>query len=126
MTSGTSVVMRKALEFEMTAQPAAANFGSSSWATEASSAAKMMRGSSADGVPSGVFGMQGHAGDVRGQRRLELPAAGLVVALAGAAIAGREPCNLEPGVIAEELDKALAHHAGRAQDSYFTTFHFCV
>jgi hypothetical protein len=37
--------MRKALEFEMTAHPAAANFGSSSLAIAASSAAKIIFGS---------------------------------------------------------------------------------
>ena len=46
--------MRKAELLEMTAQPAEANFGSSSRAMSASSAAKMMRGTSVPEV-SGVF-----------------------------------------------------------------------
>ena len=56
-TSGTSSTMRKALEFDTTAQPAAANFGSNSRATSASSAAKIILGSSPAGVPSGVLGI---------------------------------------------------------------------
>jgi hypothetical protein len=56
-TRGTSGAMRKALEFDTTAQPAAANFGSSSRACSASSAAKMIFGSSPAGTPSGTFGI---------------------------------------------------------------------
>src|SRR5712691_2315069 len=51
MTKGTSDCMRSALEFETTAQPASANFGSISAAMEASSAAKIIFG-----APSGVAG----------------------------------------------------------------------
>ena len=51
MTSGTLGAMRKALEFETTAQPALANFGSISRAMAASSAAKMIFG-----APSGSAG----------------------------------------------------------------------
>src|SRR6266550_2885184 len=54
-TRGTAATIRNALEFEITAHPAAANFGSSSRAMSASSAAKMIFGSStAD--PSGTLG----------------------------------------------------------------------
>ena len=56
-TSGTSGAMRKALEFEMTAQPAAANFGSSSRAMPASTEEKIIFGSSPAGVPSGTLGI---------------------------------------------------------------------
>src|SRR5208282_6167753 len=51
ITRGTSACMRKALELETTAQPAAANCGSSSRAMPASSAAKMIFG-----APSGLAG----------------------------------------------------------------------
>src|SRR5208282_6677813 len=51
ITSGTSACMRRALELEMTAQPAEANCGSSSRAIPASSAAKIILG-----APSGVAG----------------------------------------------------------------------
>src|SRR5580692_220870 len=44
MTSGTLGCMRKALELDTTAQPAAANFGSSSRAMSVSSAAKIIFG----------------------------------------------------------------------------------
>src|SRR5665213_3531963 len=44
MTSGTSACIRNALELEITAHPAAANFGSSSRAMSVSSAAKIMLG----------------------------------------------------------------------------------
>jgi hypothetical protein len=47
--------MRNALEFEITAHPAAANFGSNSRAMSASSAAKIIFGSST-AEPSGTFG----------------------------------------------------------------------
>ena len=56
-TSGTSSTMRKALEFEMTAQPAAANFGSSSRAMPASTEEKIIFGSSPPAVPSGTLGI---------------------------------------------------------------------
>src|SRR3984957_6209632 len=51
MTKGTSDCMRKALELETTAQPAAANCGSRSRAMAASRAAKMIFG-----APSGLAG----------------------------------------------------------------------
>src|SRR6202162_2080823 len=51
ITSGTSACMRKALELETTAQPAAANCGSSSRAIAASRAAKIIFG-----APSGLAG----------------------------------------------------------------------
>src|SRR5213082_2663483 len=51
ITSGTSGFMRRALELEMTAQPASAKRGSSSLAAAASSAAKITLG-----APSGVAG----------------------------------------------------------------------
>src|ERR1039457_3887270 len=51
ITRGTSACMRKALELETTAQPAAANCDSSSRAMAASSAAKMIFG-----APSGLAG----------------------------------------------------------------------
>src|ERR1022692_3849455 len=44
ITRGTSVCMRKALELETTAQPAAANFGSNSRAMPASRAANIIFG----------------------------------------------------------------------------------
>src|SRR6267143_5550744 len=51
ITRGTSVAMRRALEFETTAQPPSAKRGSSSAAMLASRAAKMIFG-----APSGVAG----------------------------------------------------------------------
>ena len=49
--------MRKALEFEMTAQPAAANFGSNSRAMPASTEENIIFGSSPAGVLSGTLGI---------------------------------------------------------------------
>src|ERR1022692_3667423 len=51
ITRGTSACMRKALELETTAHPAAANFGSSSRAMAESRAAKIIFG-----APSGLAG----------------------------------------------------------------------
>src|SRR5580658_2459877 len=51
ITSGTSACMRRALELETTARPAAANCGSSSRAIEASRAAKIILG-----APTGLAG----------------------------------------------------------------------
>ena len=39
--------------------------------------------------------------------------------LAGGAIAGSEPLEVEPRVPLQELDKVLAHHAGGAENAYF-------
>src|ERR1700687_1035824 len=54
-TRGTSGTIRNALEFEITAHPAAANFGSSSRAISASRAAKIIFGNSPK-QHSGIFG----------------------------------------------------------------------
>ena len=76
-TRGTLAPMRKAEELEMTAQPAAANFGSSSLAMGASMDEKMMRrelgGVLIAGEGLGRVGLQHHAGDALGQGRVETP-----------------------------------------------------
>ncbi len=114
--------MRNALEFEITAQPAAANFGSSSRAISASSAAKMIFGSSPS-QSSGTFGCTFIAAMVRRQRSVQLPLAGLSIRLARAAVARRKPRNLKPGVIVQKLNESLTDHAGRAKNTNPSPFH---
>jgi hypothetical protein len=76
MTSGTLGCMRKALEFETTAQPAAANFGSSSRAMSASSAAKIIFG-----APAGLGRRDRHLRDALGAGSVEAPFGGVLVRL---------------------------------------------
>ena len=71
----------------------------------------------------GGVGGEGHGGDCRGERGVELPAAGFVVTLALRAVAGGEPGDLKPGVLGEKLDEALADHAGGPEYAYFAAFH---
>ena len=68
-------------------------------------------------------GLDGHGRDVRRHRGVELPAAGLAVGFAGAAITGGEPGDLKPGMVAEELDESLADRAGRAENAYLAPLH---
>ena len=112
----------------MTAQPAAAKRGSSSRAMGASTDEKIMRGRSDSPLAprpaaSGVLGWRTMLGDARGEGRVETPGAGFGVGLAGAAVAGGEPGDVEPGVVREELDESLSDHAGRAENAYVTPFH---
>ena len=63
----------------------------------------------------GLFGhgsLQGPAG-----------ANGLLIGLAGGAAAGRNDGKLEPGMILQQGNETLAHHAGAADDAYFVFFH---
>jgi hypothetical protein len=61
--------------------------------------------------------LDGALGDVGRRLPLELPVCSLAIALAGAAIAGAEPFELEPRMVLQELHEPLAHRAGGAQDS---------
>ena len=56
----------------------------------------------------------GHLGR---RRAFELPGRRVAVALAGAAVARRQPRDLEPGMVLQELDEPLSHRAGGAQDA---------
>ena len=71
-------------------------------------------------------GLEDHLRDAGGEGRVETPGAGFGVGLAGAAVAGGEPGDVEPGVVFEELDESLSDHAGRAEDAYVTPFHICL
>ncbi len=83
-----------------------------------------MRGSvAAVRVPSGSVGLKRHGRDVRREGRVEPPFAGFGVGFAGAAVAGGEPGDVEPGVVCEKLNEALADRAGRAQNANVTPFH---
>ena len=85
MTSGTFGAMRKALEFEITAQPAAANFGSISRAMAASTGKDDLR--RAFGLGRG----DGHPRDALGQGSVEPPLGGLAIGFAARPVAGRQP-----------------------------------
>ena len=39
------------------------------------------------------------------------------------AAAGRNDCELEPGMLLQQRDKPLSHHASTANDAYFVLFH---
>ena len=103
--------MRKALEFEITAQPAAANFGSISRAMAAST-----RQRSSSARPQAPPATR-HLGDPLRQRRVQPPLRGLAVSLAARPVAGRKPGDFEPRMVLEQLDVTLADHSGRAQDA---------
>ncbi len=72
----------------------------------------------------GGVGLEDHLGDALGERRVEAPGAGFGVGLAGAAVAGGEPGDVEPGMVFEKLDEPLTDHAGRAENAYVAPFHF--
>src|SRR5699024_2516690 len=48
---------------------------------------------------------------------------GLLVGLAGGAGAGRDGGQLKPGVVLQQGDKPLPHHAGAADDAHSVLFH---
>ena len=54
---------------------------------------------------------------LRGSLPFELPGGRLPVTLAGAAVAGAQPGRGEPGMVLQELEEALPHRAGGAQDA---------
>ena len=70
------------------------------------------------GRVAGLAVLHGEIGDGIGDDA-EVPCHGVAVLLAGGAVAGAEPDEIEPGMSLEKLDKVLAHHAGGAEDSYF-------
>ena len=52
------------------------------------------------------------------------PGGGVAVALAGGAVAGAQPLQIEPRMVLQEFDEMLAHHAGGAEDADFDSgFH---
>ena len=116
-TRGTSFVMRKALEFEMTR----AAGGSELWLKLVGNSG-VERSEDDSGqlgrwAALGRVGTEHHGGDARGAAGVSsFTAAGLVVAFAGAAVAGGNPGDFKPGMLAQQLDEALTDHAGRAQD----------
>ena len=65
-----------------------------------------------------VFGLLGD-GHIHGPAL----AGGLFIGLAGGAAGGRDHGQLEPGVVSQEGDEALTHHAGAADHAYFIFFH---
>ena len=112
ITSGTLGAMRNALEFDTTAQPAAANRGSSSRAIVG-----IQRGKNDLRRALGIGRRNRHPGNALGQRRVQPPLGGLAVRLAAGAVAGRQPRNLEPRMVLKQLNEALADHSGRAQNA---------
>ena len=69
------------------------------------------------GAPSGSAGETVILRDAFGQGRVEAPLGGFAVGFAAGAVAGGEPGDLEPGMVLEQLNVALAHHAGGAEDA---------
>src|SRR5712691_23377 len=55
-------------------------------------------------------------------RRVEMPVHGFSVSLAGGTLGGRHFGELEPGMIAEHLNKALADDSSSAEDSRLPLF----
>ncbi len=104
--------MRKALELLTTAHPASANFGSSSRAMPASSAAKITRG-----APSGPAGdtciLRTRSGiGVFKRQRTASP-----YGLSCRAVGRGQPRHFEPGMVFEQLDEALTDNSGCAENS---------
>ena len=48
------------------------------------------------------------------------------ILLAGGAVAGAQPLQVEPRMAFEKLDEMLAHHAGGAEDAYFDLLSVCI
>ena len=67
--------------------------------------------------------LQNHLRDVQRDGGIQLPLTGFRERFPGAAITRGEPGNVEPGMICEQLNEALADHAGRAKNTYVTPFH---
>jgi len=70
----------------------------------------------------GVTGLalaDGEAGDAGGHHAVEAPTGGLTILLAGGAVRGSDPSQLEPGVIREQTGKILPHHSGGAEYTDF-------
>ena len=105
--------MRNALELETTAQPAAANCGSSSRAIEESRAAKIIFG-----APCGLGGRNRHLGDVGGDGSFQTPARGFGIRPAFRPIGSGKPCDFEPRMMLQHLNKSLADDAGGTENSY--------
>ena len=59
------------------------------------------------------------AGDRVRRAAGEVPRHGVLILLAGGAVAGSQPLEVEPRVPLQELDEMLAHHAGGAENAYF-------
>ena len=68
---------------------------------------------------AGFAFIDGLFGDGVGRAAGKVPRHGVLVLLAGGAIAGSEPHQVEPRVPLQELDEMLAHHAGGAENAYF-------
>jgi len=71
----------------------------------------------------GRVGLEDHLCDAGGEGRVQTPGAGFGVGFAGAAVAGGQPGDVEPGVVFEKLDESLSDHAGRAENAYVMPFH---
>ncbi len=76
---------------------------------------------------AGLAVLHGEIGDGVGRAAGQVPGHGVAVLLAGGAVAGAQPLEIEPRVALQELDEMLAHHAGGAQDAYFDSrLHNCL
>ena len=62
-------------------------------------------------------------GDGLGRGAAEMPFRGFRIALAGRALTGAEPRELEQRMAVEKFDEMLAHHAGGAQDTTSILLH---
>ena len=106
--------MRNALEFEITAQPAAANFGSSLACNVRVHAGKNnLRRASSGPRPAATIIFAIRAGSGVSSRHF----ARLAIRLPARPVAGRKPRNLEPGMVFEQLNVTLADHSGRAKNA---------
>ena len=76
------------------------------------------------GRVAGLAFFDGDACDGLGGRAAEVPVGGVAVRLAGGAVAGAEPGEVEPRMALEKLDEMLAHHSGGAEDAYFVILCF--
>ena len=84
--------------------------GSISRAMPASSAAKMTFG-----APSGAAGETFILATAAGMGVFKRHG-GFAVGLAGGAVGGRQPCDLEPRMVLQQLDKSLSDDAGGAEN----------
>jgi hypothetical protein len=76
-------------------------------------------------LEAGAEGLHGQAADVVRDEGLQPPVRRRAVRLPGAPVRCDDLMHAEPGMVREQLDEALAHGAGRAEDGDGDAFRAC-
>src|SRR6266849_6854173 len=83
---------------------------------------RIERGKDEVAVEGGIEALYDEAAGGFGDGRVEMPANGFGVGFAAGTLGGGDFGEVEPGMIAEHLNQALADDAGGAEDSRFPFF----